>query len=167
MDSTHPDAKKWKKIKTISDPAWEGKMVRSAAAWLATPGMRHAAGAGSAAGPCLLLWSCLHAWRSAVSAAPAGPFAVMTSSKLRHGLTLPLAALPPAPPCLPAPAPQYPNPFHMGFSHDSKKGFFVVLRPAPSKAAIMVRKSRRSQQLLASGPCPPCPGLPTFVILPG
>lgn len=25
----------------------------------------------------------------------------------------------------------YPNPFHMSFSHDSKKGYFVVLRPAP------------------------------------
>jgi hypothetical protein len=25
----------------------------------------------------------------------------------------------------------YPNPFHMGFTHDSKKGYFVVLRPPP------------------------------------
>jgi hypothetical protein len=29
----------------------------------------------------------------------------------------------------------YPNPFHMGFTHDSKKGYFVVLRPPPGECS--------------------------------
>lgn len=32
----------------------------------------------------------------------------------------------------------FPNPFHMGFSHDSKKGYFVVLRPKPERSNLMV-----------------------------
>lgn len=35
----------------------------------------------------------------------------------------------------------YPNPFHMGFSHDSKKGYFVVLRPPPREWGNVLRDS--------------------------
>ncbi|KAF8073208.1 hypothetical protein HT031_000869 [Scenedesmus sp. PABB004] len=33
---------------------------------------------------------------------------------------------------------EYPNPFHMAFSHDSKKAYFVVLRPPPQRSNLMV-----------------------------
>lgn len=33
---------------------------------------------------------------------------------------------------------EYPNPFHMAFSHDSKKGYFIVLRPPPQRSNLMV-----------------------------
>jgi hypothetical protein len=32
----------------------------------------------------------------------------------------------------------FPNPFHMAFSHDSKKAYFVVLRPKPERSNLMI-----------------------------